>query len=119
MNMPAINTPRIGPRERTRVRGGTSLLAQGESMLWLTGGALAVCSVMIVGFLALVLVKGTATFWPQPVVEVAPTTDACYGEVTRTERSPTPQAVGSARARYQKESAAHDGVDARLLRTGN
>ncbi len=124
MNMPAMRT--ISPRERTRARGGTSLLAQGENMLWLTGGALAVCSVMIVGFLVLVLVQGTATFWPKPLVEVALDDGRVFlGEVTRTERfTPTPQTVDAwseaARARYRKESPAHKGKSVRrLIRTGN
>ncbi len=95
-------------------------------MLWLTGGALAVCTVMIVGFLILVLAQGAATFWPGPLVEV--TLDdgrVLMGEVTRTERfTPTPQALeawsSSTRERYQRESAERDGESTRrLLRTGN
>ena len=71
MNAPHPIAPRpVAPRP-ARGRNGTSLLAQGENMLWLTSGALAVCSVMIVGFLALVLAQGTATFWSRPLVEVA------------------------------------------------
>lgn len=116
-----------GPARKTaRGRGGTSLLAQGEKMLWLTGGALAVCSVMIVGFLALVLVKGTATFWPQPLVEVTLGDNrVLIGEVTRTERFvPTPETITAwsepARARYAQESAAQGGRSIRrLVRTGN
>jgi phosphate transport system permease protein len=111
---------------RVRGRSGTSLLAQGENMLWLTGGALAVCSVMIVGFLTLVLVQGTATFWSKPLVEVGLDDGRVFlGEVTRTERFvPTPETIAawseSARARYQAESAA-DGERStrRLIRTGN
>ena len=113
-------------RKSTRGRGGTSLLAQGENMLWLTSGALAVCSVMIVGFLALVLVQGTATFWSRPLVEVALDDGRVFlGEVTRTERFvPTPETIvawsESARARYEAESAPEGGRSTRrLLRTGN
>ncbi|HXV13876.1 MAG TPA: phosphate ABC transporter permease PstA, partial [Candidatus Krumholzibacteria bacterium] len=114
------------PRKAPRARGGTSLLAQGENMLWLTGGALAVCSVMIVGFLVLVLAQGTATFWPKPLVEV--TLDdgrVLLGEVTRTERfTPTPETVAGwseqARARFQNDAAERGGrATRRLVRTGN
>ncbi|MCK6448557.1 MAG: phosphate ABC transporter permease PstA [Planctomycetes bacterium] len=34
-------------------------------MVWLTGGALALCVVMIVGMLCLVAVQGSGTFWPR------------------------------------------------------
>jgi phosphate transport system permease protein len=95
-------------------------------MLWLTGGALAVCSVMIVGFLALVLVQGTATFWSRPLVEVVLDDGrVLLGEVTRDERFvPTPETIAawseSARARYQAESAAEGARSTRrLIRTGN
>jgi phosphate transport system permease protein len=126
MSMPAVSNDRPVPRKASRGRGGTSLLAQGENMLWLTGGALAVCSVMIVGFLVLVLAQGTATFWPKPLVEV--TLDdgrVLLGEVTRAERfTPTPEAVAGwseeARARFQKDAAERGGKSTRrLIRTGN
>ena len=126
MSMPVATPPSGEARKRARSRSGTSLLAQGENMLWLTGGALAVCSVMIVGFLVLVIVQGASTFWPQPVVEVALDDGRVFvGEVTRTERfTPTPQTMAAwsepARARYEKAKAA-DGEKStrRLVRTGN
>ncbi len=126
MTMPvATNSSGQAPK-RARARLGTSLLAQGENMLWLTGGALAVCSVMIVGFLVLVLVQGASTFWPQPLVEMVLGDGRVFmGEVTREERfTPTPQTLAAwpeeVRARYQKEAAAHgEKSTRRLLRTGN
>ncbi len=36
-------------------------------MVWMTGGALILCIVMIVSLLALVLVNGMGTFWPEPL----------------------------------------------------
>ena len=57
------------PRAR-RPRATTSLLAHGEPMVWLTGGALAVALMMIVGLLGLIVVEGMRTFWPVPVVRV-------------------------------------------------
>ncbi|HEU4929940.1 MAG TPA: hypothetical protein VFU38_08920, partial [Candidatus Krumholzibacteria bacterium] len=109
MSLPVATPPSGEARKRARARTGTSLLAQGENMLWLTGGALAVCSVMIVGFLVLVVMQGASTFWPQPLIEIALDDGRVFmGEVTRTERfTPTPQATASwseqARARYEKE----------------
>ncbi len=60
------NQPR---RWRVR-RQATSLVAQGEPWLWLASGALAIALAMIVGLLALILVRGTATFWPRPLVRI-------------------------------------------------
>jgi len=42
---------------------GQSLIAQGEPMVWLTGGMFAIACSMIVALLALILVKGLATHW--------------------------------------------------------
>jgi phosphate transport system permease protein len=126
MSRPAVATRPVEARKRTRARSGTSLLVQGENMLWLTGGALAVCTVMIVSFLILVVVQGAGTFWPKPLVELALNDGrVLLGEVTRTERfTPTPENVASwsddARTRYQSEATAlGDKSTRRLLRTGN
>lgn len=85
---------------------GTSLFAQGEPMIWLTGGGLALALVMIVGLLLLVVLQGVATLWPVPVVQ-AELADGrrVMGEVTREELyRPTPESSP---------------VRRRLLRTGN
>ncbi len=58
------------PRTRRRVRPGASVIAQGEPMLWLTGGGLVICFLMIVVLLLYVLWQGLTTFWPQPIVQV-------------------------------------------------
>ena len=58
---------------RRRKRGsvaGISVLAQGEPMIWLTGGSLALCLLMIIGLLGAVLFLGLSTFRPLPVVQV-------------------------------------------------
>jgi len=55
-------------RERRQQKRKSSLFANGEPMVWLTGGALALALCMIVGLLALVVVQGIGTFWPQAVV---------------------------------------------------
>ena len=65
------------------------MLARGESMMWVTGGALAVCLVMIAGLLALIVLQGVSTFWPKPIIEVKLADGRAYmGEVTRTESFP-------------------------------
>ena len=65
---------------------GSTVLANGEPMIWLTGGALAVALAMILGLLALVLVRGLSTFWPQPLVQLT-TVDGkpLLGEITQIE----------------------------------
>src|SRR5271166_1678005 len=75
------------PSHTPRVKSRTSLLAHGLPMVWLTGGALAICLFMIAGLLFLVLWQGMATFWPVPAVEVALLDGKTryLGEVVRTE----------------------------------
>ncbi len=56
-------------RERRAQQRKSSLFANGEPMVWLTGGALALALCMIVGLLGLVIVQGVGTFWPVPLVQ--------------------------------------------------
>jgi ABC-type phosphate transport system permease subunit len=44
--------------------------ASGEPMIWLTGGALVLCVIMIVGLISLVLYNGSRAFWPGPIAQV-------------------------------------------------
>jgi phosphate transport system permease protein len=62
-------------------RRRTDMRSRGEPTLWSLGGALAIGVVMILGFLALVLSKGFATFVPKPLTVVT----ATDGEVTAGE----------------------------------
>ncbi|MDP1661577.1 MAG: hypothetical protein Q8L55_06635, partial [Phycisphaerales bacterium] len=48
----------------------TALASRGEPMVWLTGGALALCAVMVVALLAAVIVGGSKAFWPLPIYAV-------------------------------------------------
>lgn len=80
------------PRRRRgrQVRPGTALLARGEPLVWLTGGALALCLAMILCLLALILVGGVRTFWPQGVERIALADGTVLmGEVSRQESDPT------------------------------
>jgi phosphate transport system permease protein len=55
-------------------------------MMWLTGGALVICLVMIAGLLGLIFAQGIGTFWPREIVRVATLDGDVYmGEVTRSE----------------------------------
>ncbi len=66
----------------------SNLAAQGEPWVWLTAGSLAIASVMIVGLLVFIAVRGAATFWPRPLVAVSLTDGRrVLGEVTDRELS--------------------------------
>ncbi len=63
-----------------------SVLGYGEPLVWLTGGALVLSVVMIIGLLGLVFTLGFGTFRPLPLVEVTLRDGkVLMGEVTKTE----------------------------------
>jgi phosphate transport system permease protein len=114
------------PQRAPRKRGGTSLLAHGENMVWLMGGSLAICVVMIVGLLALIIHQGATTFWPRPIVEVTLADGTVHlGQVTReddyrvtesmVESMPSTIAERARPLLSDGEADAHR----RLFRTGN
>ena len=73
-------------RYRRRVRKKTSLVAHGEPMVWLSGGALMTALGMIAALIATVLYFGGRTFWPQPVELYQTEAGGSYmGELSRTE----------------------------------
>lgn len=59
-----------GSGEGGGVWRGTPLSARGEPMVWITGGALVLCLVMIIGLVSMIVVQGTTTFWPRPIERV-------------------------------------------------
>jgi len=73
----------VKPRRR---HAKVSLFAQGEPMIWLTGGGLAVALCMITGLLLLIFYNGIATLWPVPVPQIQTVSNQVYmGEITRDE----------------------------------
>ncbi len=117
--------PRSVVRTR-RARAAHSLLAQAEPMLWLTGGALVVCVLMIVGLLGWVFYQGVGTLWPGPVVQVTSLSgDRVMGEVTRREWYrpgdnvfATMEPAMASQARQMVEANGGQSLR-RLFRTGN
>lgn len=119
---------KAGVRRRTVARRpGLSIMAQGEPLLWLTGGSLAICLAMIIGLVVLVLIAGMTTFIPSPLVQVTLRDGTRYlGEVTREqeyeltrdmiESMPEPIAVAARERLGEAETAV---AHRRLLRTGN
>jgi len=125
---PPVESPPQGtqPRRARIFQSGGSLLAHGEPLVWLTGGGLALCVVMIVGFLGLVLYQGTTTFWPSPVVSIETLSGrTIVGEVTREEAfRPAPAVFDrlpeECRAEARRDVETRDGWARRkLVRTGN
>jgi len=119
--------PAAKPSARNRrVKWRTSLLAHGEPMVWLTGGALVICLCMIVGLMLLILRQGLGTFWPVPAVEVHTAQGNRYlGEVIRVdEYQPEPGALSGlppeAKAKAEAELEEKKGWSTRrLIRTDN
>jgi phosphate transport system permease protein len=114
------------PVPAASTRAAVPLRSFGEPLLWLTGGALVLCCVMIFCFMSLVLYEGFLTFWPAPVTEVQLHGGAvAMGEVTRDDDyRPDDAAVERlgeaerAAARTAIESAGGE-AHRRLVRIGN
>ncbi len=72
-----------------------STLAQsfrrGEPMIWLTGSALGICMLMIIGLVLVILVNGLSFFWPQRLEQVKLKDEGVVlGEVVGREPIPNP-----------------------------
>jgi len=92
---------------KRRKTSGASLFVQGEPMVWLTGGGLAISLIMIVGLLSLVLYQGVVTFWPSAVLMVQiQDGSVLMGEVSRIEES-------------DEDGSDGKGKEELLIRTGN
>jgi phosphate transport system permease protein len=84
------------------------LWRRGDPWIWLTGSALGVCLLMVLGLIALVLVQGLGFFWPKPLARVTLKDGSIWiGELAQREPIPKP---GTA------EHLKHDRVQ---LRVGN
>ena len=82
--MPALQQS-LRPAKREHRK--SSLFARGETMIWLTGGALVLCLMMIVGLMVLVFGNGLGAFWPQPIVRVKLQDGSVHmGSVNETDR---------------------------------
>lgn len=106
-------------RKRKRV---ISLATRGEPMVWLTGGSLALATLMIMGLLVLVFYQGTLTFWPKQLVQVKDHQGRKYlGEITRKERyHPDQSIIEQLPVDLQNKIQQAGGTTERILiRTGN
>lgn len=127
-NRPDHTSNRKSMRRRSQLhRPGISLLARGEPMIWLTGSALVLCLLMIVGLLLLILAFGMITFWPDRIIQIELSNGTKYlGEFVRDEKytvSPEklatlPPAVAQ-QLRHVVVGEAPIESRRRLIRTGN
>jgi len=103
---------------RRRRAAHSSLAAHGEPWVWLTAGSLALAIAMIVGLLALIAVRGLATFWPVPL-ELVTLADGrqALGEVSQREEVTVGSTTRSATGSTSADPAAP--ITRRLLRTAN
>ncbi|MES2823389.1 MAG: phosphate ABC transporter permease PstA [Pseudomonadota bacterium] len=65
----------------------------GSPWIWLNGGAVAICMIMVVGLLGLIAVRGLSHFWPANIIQTSVTDKAgveqiILGEVVRSEVIP-------------------------------
>jgi len=64
---------------------------RGEPMIWLTGSALGLCILMIVGLIGVILVNGLSFFWPQPLqLLTLKDQSVVLGDVVNREAIPNP-----------------------------
>ena len=62
----------------------------GEGLIWLTGGALAVCLLLVLGLVALLMVHGLGFFWPRALVRIELRDGSrVLGAITTTETGPS------------------------------
>jgi len=111
---------------RSRGQRGITFFAEGEPMIWITGGALAIALLMIIGMLGYVMVMGIANFWPLPIVQVETLTGETHlGEVTRYQRyrpsiANLEHLPAERLVKVRKQLAVTEGyADRKLVRTGN
>ncbi len=117
----------VNPTQPRRHRRVTPLSARGEPVVWITGMAMVVCTLMIVVLLSLAAVMGSLTFWPRPIDHVTLRSgEKLLGVPVREESyDPGPEdaaAIAAARAEGKLDGAAldRDGRPIRrLYRVGN
>ncbi|TWT39042.1 phosphate ABC transporter permease PstA [Blastopirellula retiformator] len=133
MTSPKKKKPASPREKRGHVsKPGLSLLAQGEPMVWLTGGSLALCLLMIFGLLSLVVYNGMRTFWPGRLYQVETVDGAVYlGEAAGVEKFDlTEQLINSfppelkkarelALQKFEEAGSVPVEVERRQYRTGN
>jgi len=90
----AVPKPKLDFARRKGGKRSMSLYAEGEPMVWLTGGALGFSLLMILSMLGFVFWMGFSNFWPKAVYQVTTHLGEVHlGPVTRAQSYQVPQAV--------------------------
>ena len=85
-------TPDHNPQgPQTAAPRRTPFSARGEPRVWLMAMAVIVCLLMIVGIVGLIVVRGSATFWPGPIDEVRLRDGSVFLGVPKQTETYTPQ----------------------------
>lgn len=113
-----------GPEKIQKKKHASRPTLQGEPLVWLTGGGLALATLMVTGLLFLVFYQGVLTFWPKPLVKVVDRQGRVYlGEITRRESYQPSQEILKQLPEPPDAGAKillKDGIAERILiRTGN
>jgi phosphate transport system permease protein len=83
----------------------------GDPWIWLTGGALAACLILVAGLVLLILWSATGVFWPEEVVRIRKTDGtAVLGSIVQREEIPhaPKSAAGGRPARVQVKRGNRD-----------
>jgi phosphate transport system permease protein len=85
-------------RTWTRVAPGaspSSSWARGEHLIWLTGSALGICLILILGLVAVILRHGLGVFWPSRIEQLALEDGSVVaGELVERQAIPNPGGAG-------------------------
>jgi len=98
-------------------------IKSGAPWIWLNGGAVAICMIMVIGLIGLIAVRGLSHFWPADIVEITITDDrgeerTVMGEVVRSQVIPA--AVAQDSGVILPDDFAEDGTIERfLIKQGN
>jgi len=80
----------------------TRFWKSGDPFIWITGGALALSLIMVIGLVLMVMLSGLGFFWPSAVTRLALTDGTVVlGQVTSRERIPQPGAPPGTPERYR------------------
>lgn len=111
---------------RKKGKRSMSLYAEGEPMVWITGGALGLALLMMISMLTYVFWMGFSNFWPRAIYQITTHTgDVHLGPINRTQKFQAPKATIEAlpdglRETIQAQLLENDGLSSRiLLSTGN
>jgi len=83
-------------------RGLAGLWRSGDPLIWITGGALALCLIMVMGLVLLISVKALGYFWPKDLQLIAELDGTKHlANIVEREKIPNPDGDPKAPERYR------------------